>query len=158
MTLRSPVYRRALPWFGLFCILIVYAICVTRLKPANFFGRSEDDSIYFSSAQALAEGRGYILPSVPGTPPATKYPVLYPWILSLVWRLHPSFPANLSGAVAVSVIFGLGYLTLAFVFLRNLKILGNAETLFLTAFCALHPLVFFYGASVLSDIPFAMLA
>jgi len=151
-------YSCGLPWLGLFCILFAYTLSVIWLHPTNFFGLTEDDSIYFSSAKALAQGQGYILPSVPGTPPATKYPILYPWILSLVWRLNPSFPANLSGAVAVSVIFGLGYLTLAFVFLRNLKILGNAETLFLTAFCALHPLVIFYGASVLSDIPFAMLA
>jgi hypothetical protein len=151
-------HRRALPWIGLFCILFAYVLSVLWLHPTNFFGLSEDDSIYFSSAKALAQGQGYILPSVPGALPATKYPILYPWILSLVWRWNPNFPANLAGAIAITVIFGLGYLTMVFLFLRSLKAFATAETLLLTAFCALHPLVLFYSASVLSDIPFAMLA
>src|SRR5208282_3497499 len=152
------LHPRSLPWLGLFFIFIAYALSVLSLRPTNFFGLSEDDSVYFSSAKALAQGQGYILPSVPGTPPATKYPILYPWILSIVWRCNPSFPANLSSAVAISVIFGLGYLAIVLLFLRNLKAFRTAETLSLTAFCALHPLVLFYSASVLSDIPFAMLA
>jgi 4-amino-4-deoxy-L-arabinose transferase-like glycosyltransferase len=84
--------------------------------------------------------------------------MLYPWILSWVWRWNPSFPSNLADAVAVTVAFGCGFLALIFVFLRTLKGISDGEALFLTAFCALHPLVIFYGASVLSDIPFAALA
>lgn len=156
--MRSPAYRRALPWFGLFCTLIAYAICVAWLRPANFFGLSEDDSIYFSSAQALAEGRGYILPSVPGTPPATKYPVLYPWVLSWVWRWNPSFPANLTGALALNVAFGFASISAAFLFFRKIGAFQDAESLFLTAFCALHPATLFYTANLMTDIPFAALA
>ena len=87
-----------LVYLGLLLILVAYVVSVIRLHPTNFFGLFEDDSIYFSSAKALAQGQGYVLPSVPGTPPATKYPILYPLILSLVWRWNPSFPANLAGA------------------------------------------------------------
>ncbi len=146
MTLRSPVYRRALPWFGLFCILIVYAICVARLKPANF------------SAQALAEGRGYILPSVPGTPPATKYPVLYPWVLSWIWRWNHSFPANLTGALALNVAFGFGFISAAFLFFRKIGGFKDTESLALTAFCGLHPWTLLYTAQLITEIPFAALA
>jgi hypothetical protein len=151
-------YRRALPWLGLCCILVVYVICVARLKPANFFGLSEDDSIYFSSAHALAEGRGYILPSVPGTPPATKYPVLYPWILSWVWRWNPSFPDNLTAALALNMFFGLGFLWTAFIFFRRISGFKYAEAEGLTAFCALHPVILFYTANLMTEIPFAALA
>jgi len=119
---------------------------------------TEDDSIYFSSAKALSEAKGYILPSVPGAPPATKYPILYPWLLSWVWRWNPSFPANLADAIGVTIAFGLGYLILTFLFLRKLKGIGEGEALFLTAFCALHPIVLLYSSSVLSDIPFAAMA
>jgi len=151
-------YRCFLPWLGFACIAIVYVVLIVRLKPTSFFGMAEDDSIYFSSARALSEGKGYILPSVPGAPPATKYPILYPWLLSWVWRWNPSFPANLADAIGVTVAFGLGYLILAFLFLRKLKGIGEAEALFLTAFCALHPIVLLYSSSLLSDIPFAALA
>jgi hypothetical protein len=147
-----------LVWFFLSLILAGYVASIARLHPTNFFGLTEDDSIYFSSAKALAEGRGYILPSVPGTPPATKYPILYPLILSAVWKLNPSFPANLPWAIAITVGFGLVYILAGFVFLRRLKVLHDAEVLLLTALCAFHPVVLFYSASVLSDIPFAALA
>src|ERR1700686_4403746 len=142
--------RRALPWIILIAIFSAYIISVIRLHPTNIFGQSEDDAIYFSSAQALAQGRGYILPSIPGTPSATKYPILYPLILSVVWRLNPSFPANLPWAIAITVIFGLAYVTAGFVFLRSLNVFNDIEVMLLTAFCALHPLVLFYSASVLS--------
>jgi hypothetical protein len=147
-----------LVWLFLSLILASYVASIVRLHPSNFFGLTEDDSIYFSSAEALAEGRGYILPSVPGTPPATKYPILYPLILSAVWKLNPSFPANLPWAIAVTVGFGFVYIVAGFVLLRRFQALHDSEVLLLTAFCGFHPVVLFYSASVLSDIPFAALA
>ena len=151
-------YRRVLPWLAVVCIAIIYVIAIVRLNPTSFFGMTGDDSIYFSSAKALSEGKGYVLPSVPGVPSATKYPILYPWLLSWVWRWNPSFPENLADAVGVTLAFGLGYISLTFVFLRKLKGIGEAEALFLTAFCALNPIVLLYSSSVLSDIPFATVA
>ena len=155
---RTRSYLCVLPWLGLVCIGILYVVAILRLNPTSFFGMTGDDSIYFSSAKALSEGKGYVLPSVPGAPPATKYPILYPWLLSWVWRWNPSFPENLADAVGVTVAFGLGYVSLAFLFLRKLKGIGEAEALFLTAFCALNPIVLLYSSSVLSDIPFATVA
>ena len=151
-------HRRFACWIILIAIFSAYVISVVRLHPTNIFGLSEDDAIYFSSAQALAQGRGYVLPSIPGTPSATKYPILYPLILSSVWRLSPSFPDNLVPAIAVTVAFGIWFLAAVFFFFRSFKTLSDAECLVLTAFCALHPLVIFYSGSILSDIPFAALA
>src|SRR6266481_1660127 len=126
---------RFLPWIALSAIILSYLCLVIRLHPTNFFGLSEDDTLYFSSAKAMAEGRGYILPSVPGTPPATKYPILYPWILSWVWRWNAAFPANLSSAVALNLVFGVAYLLAAFAFLRRLPGFSNIAALVLTAAC-----------------------
>jgi hypothetical protein len=158
MILASSSLPRAVPWLALACILISYVVSIVGLHPTNFFGLTEDDAIYFSSAQALAQGKGYVLPSVPGTPPATKYPILYPWILSWVWRANPSFPSNLPAAVRITVVFGTAFITAAFIFLRRLDGIGELEALFLTAFCALHPLFLYYSSSILSDVPFAALA
>jgi len=157
-TMSRPFYRRAFPWAGLICVLILYVLAVYRLHPANFFGLTQDDTLYFSSAKAIAAGNGYILPSLPGTPPATKYPILYPWILSWVWRGNPAFPANLGAALGLTLAFGIAYVVLAFLFLRQLHGIGDAEALLLTAFCALHPIVLFYSSSVLSDVPFSAMA
>jgi hypothetical protein len=145
-------------WIALFAIIVGYVFFVVRLHPANFFGFSHDDTLYFSSAKAIAEGHGYVLPSVPGTPPSTKYPILYPWILSWIWRWNPSFPANISSAVALNLVFGMAYLLAAFAFLRRLPGFNDAIALILTTVCALNPRVLFLSANLMADIPFAAFA
>jgi hypothetical protein len=154
----EPFWKRYGVWFGLVAVLGLYITAVVQLRPTNFFGLSNDDMIYFSSAKAIAEGHGYILPSVPGAPLATKQPILLPWLLSWVWKWDPSFPGNLTYAIAVIVAFGCGFICTAFLFLRRLPGMSGAEALLLTAFCALHPTTLFYSSSILSDVPFAALA
>lgn len=154
----APLRGWWFPWSVLLCVLAVYAICVTLLHPTNFFGMMEDDSIYFSSAREIALRHGYVTPSLPGHPPATKYPVLYPWLLSWVWRWNPHFPANLAWAVALNVFFGLLFLTAAFVFLRRLKGVGDGGALILTAFCAVHPAILAQSSYLMADMSFAALA
>jgi len=149
--------RRVFACIVLVGVLAVYSFMLVRLHPTNFFGLTQDDTIYFSSAKALAEGRGYILPSLPGTPAQRKYPVLYPWLLSWVWRWNPSFPANVRNAVGLTAVFGAAFILLIYLFLHRLKGLSEVEALLLTAFCAWGPHVLFYSGSVLSDIPFACL-
>ena len=133
--------RKLLPWLGLLCILAGFAFAVARLHPTNYFGYTEDDSVYFSSAKALAQGKGYLLESFPGTPAATKYPVFYPWLLSWVWRWNPSFPANLVDAIAMNAAFGALFIVMAFFFVRRFKGVGDFEALILAAFCAFHPII-----------------
>jgi len=153
---RMP-FRRALPWLGLATILIAHAYLIVRIHPENLFGYPQDDTFYFSSAQALARGNGYILPSVPGTPPS-RFPLFFSWILSSVWKWNPSFPANLVNACEVEIGFGCAFTIATFVFLRRLSKLGNVESLVLTAFCALHPVVLSTASFLFSDIPFAAIA
>ncbi|HLJ23813.1 MAG TPA: hypothetical protein VKT71_06865 [Candidatus Acidoferrales bacterium] len=149
--------RRWWPALGLALVLALYVFYVLRIRPANLFAVAQDDTIYFSSAKALAAGQGYVLPNLPGSPPATKYPILYPWILSWVWRWNPSFPANLSAALGITLISGVAYVILAFLFLRRLRGIGEWEALGLTAFCALNPAFLYFSSSVVSEVPFAAL-
>ncbi len=55
-----------------------------------------DDGIYLALARSLAEGHGYRLLYLPGAPAAVHYPFLYPLFLAALWKLDPSFPANLA--------------------------------------------------------------
>jgi hypothetical protein len=60
------------------------------------FGIVHDDGIYLVTAKALATGRGYRIISLPREFAQTKYPILFPLLLSFVWRLDPVFPQNLA--------------------------------------------------------------
>jgi MFS family permease len=152
-----PRRRHRLRFLILSIIILAYIFMVLRLQPANFFGLMQDDSIYFSSAKAIAAGQGYILPSLPGTPRATKYPILLPWLQSWIWRLDADFPRNMKYAVALNLAFGVLFILLAHSFLCRLDSLLDWEVLVLVFFCALHPTFVFYSVNVMSDVPFAAL-
>ncbi len=59
-------------------------------------GAFYDDGIYLVLARALAGGEGYVYSHLPGTPQAVHYPPFYPFVISLLWRIWPQFPNNLS--------------------------------------------------------------
>lgn len=138
-------------------ILLAFLAKLGARQPQDWFGWYHDDTIYFSAARSLAEGRGYRLPSVPGTPPETKYPVLYPWLLSWIWRWRPFFPANVSYAIGLTALFACWFLIASFQLLRSLG-LGNASAACIVALCAFQPSFLFLSGAVLSDIPFMALA
>jgi hypothetical protein len=57
-------------------------------------GIYHDDGIYLVTAKALAEGKGYRIISLPEELLQTKYPILFPAVLSAVWKIFPGFPEN----------------------------------------------------------------
>ncbi len=139
-------------------ILVTYLLCLGRMRPARYFGAYHDDTVYFSSAKALAEGRGYIIPSFPGTLPQTKYPVLYSWLLSWIWRWNPSFPANLVPALWMTALFGCWALMAAFQLLRKLEGVGDWPALVIIGLCAFQAQFLSLSAAVMSDMPLMALA
>ncbi len=75
-------------------LALLMLLCGSLRMAPGVCGSFHDDAIYVSTASALAHGQGYRLVDVPGEPLQTKYPVLYPAVLSVVWRSAPNFPAN----------------------------------------------------------------
>src|SRR5579872_3294585 len=84
---------RGLSRYGLPVLLLV---CLLYYIPGWFGGLSyyHDDSLYITTAHSLATGHGYRIESLPGTPRETKYPILFPALLALLWKIDPDYPAN----------------------------------------------------------------
>ncbi len=82
-------------------LLIPSAAFLWRNADLPQFGERHDDSVFYASAKSLAGGH-YRIESLPGQPAQTKYPPLYPLLLSIAWRIHPSFPGNLPLAAFLS--------------------------------------------------------
>jgi len=83
------------------------------------WGQGIDDGVYWVTAKALADGEGYRAVSLPGRPYEVKFPPLYPLYLSLAWRLHPDFPANLQTAAVLQALLLPVYLALLLAVLRQ---------------------------------------
>ena len=82
-------------------------------------GTYHDDRVYVGTAKSLSEGTGYRLISLPGSPPQTKYPILYSYIHSWVWPVSPAFPGNIALLKSVNIIF------LFFIFLTGYRFYGT---------------------------------
>ena len=150
-------FRSIRQWLILAGILAIYVYNVERWHPTAFFARYQDDSIYLSSAKALAQGQDYVIPSFPGTPRQTKYPILYPYLLSWIWKLNPVFPGNLKDGVRLTEFFGCWSLVVAFLLLRKLPGIAEPSALFLTALCAFQPDFLRLSGAIMSDVPFMAL-
>src|SRR5688572_6363137 len=81
------------------------------------FGAYHDDGIYVTTAKALATGEGYRIISLPYEPAQTKYPPFYPFLLSIIWRISPDFPENLTWMMMLSVAATVSFLGLTYRYL-----------------------------------------
>lgn len=92
MTLTTP-WTRADTW----CAVLLAAIAAAAVAlsiTAQPVGVFQDDGMYVVLARSIAEGDGYRFTNLPNAPHGIHYPPLYPLWLALLWKLGPSFPAN----------------------------------------------------------------
>ncbi|MCZ2147535.1 MAG: glycosyltransferase family 39 protein [Bryobacterales bacterium] len=82
-------------------------------------GTYHDDGVYMVTAKALAEGKGYRIISLPSEIPQTKYPVLFPLLLSGIWRLEPDFPSNVPFLKLLPLAAALAWFLLSWALLRG---------------------------------------
>ena len=111
------------------------AACAPHLLDPHC-GEYHDDALYLVTARALAQGEGYRLASLPGAPPQTKYPPLYPALLAGLWRLWPDFPANLPLLKGLSLLCGAAALALAYLYLVRFRYAPRPTALAAGLLCA----------------------
>jgi hypothetical protein len=89
---------RAFAVLGL--LLLLLGLGVWHPQPAGVW---HDDGVYLLLGKTLAEDHALAYGGVVGTPPAAKFPPLYPALVGAVWTVAPSFPANVRVIAAVNV-------------------------------------------------------
>jgi len=99
---RRRAFRRMAPAIALAALSLPTLLFVWLNRDVPHFGVLQDDGMYLIDAKAIAQGVGYRILSLPAQPYDTRYPPLYPLLLSLAWRVIPSYPANLAMAVMLS--------------------------------------------------------
>ncbi|MCC6393211.1 MAG: glycosyltransferase family 39 protein [Bryobacterales bacterium] len=108
-------WRKAL--FAAAAAALLAAYFIAWRAPAA--GTYHDDGVYMVTAKALAEGKGYRIISLPSEIPQTKYPVLFPLLLSGIWRLAPDFPSNVPLLKILPLTAALAWFFLSWLLLRN---------------------------------------
>ena len=118
-------------------------------------GAYHDDALYLESAQSLAEGHGYRIPSLAGAPYQTKYPPVFPFLMSLVWRMDPHFPGNLSKLLALCWVMLPIYVVLLYRVLSRWG-LAPIEAATVCVVTALSPHFVIAGMTTMSDLTFCI--
>ncbi len=140
-------------WLIAALLLLPSAWFLAQFSDLPRFGQLHDDSLYFVSAKSLAQGHGYRIESLPGEPSQTKYPPLYPLLLSIAWRVTPEFPQNLplagwlSWLALPAVLAQLGFVFSQWGFSRW-------RTWGLMALFGLSPYVILFSSQLLSELWF----
>lgn len=83
-------------------VIVFLVVYLWRLDPV--VGLFVDDAWYALLAQSLATGQGYQLINSPSPGILPVYPPMYPFLVSLAYRLWPSFPNNVLLLKSVSVV------------------------------------------------------
>lgn len=139
--------QRLLP-FLLAAVSATWIILSIQPFPVGVF---QDDGIYAELARSLATGQGYRFLHMPDAPNATHFPPLYPFFLAGLWKLSPSFPANVTlfkfanaALVGLAAVFAWRYARL------RVGMGPWTATLAVGAFTACTPIVLL-GVMVLSE-------
>ncbi len=146
----SPSTRKTVVRLAAILIaLTLLALYVQRLRLPSA-GLDQDDGVYLVTAKALATGQGYKIVSLPTPIAQTKYPILFPALLALVWKVFPEFPENLLMLKLVPFLATLAWLALVYRYYRGEGLVPHRAVV-LTSVLAIVPWVLFLGSTLLSE-------
>jgi hypothetical protein len=155
---RAGAPRPGQRWRGAVAAAVVTAVTVLQLPAllSPFAGGFHDDGVYLVTARALAEGRGYVIESLPQELAQNKYPVLFPAALAVVWKAFPAFPDNLPLLRLVPLLAMWLWLWLLWkVVARELG--WREEARWIVALMLASPMTLYFGTQLLSETLFAAL-
>jgi hypothetical protein len=121
-------------------------------------GVFHDDAIYVITGKALADGDGYRLINLPDAPRQTKYPILYPAVLALIWKIWPTFPDNLAAMQWLSILSAAAALALSYLYLVRFGYCSRLTASLAVVLAAATPPFLYLATLTLSEMPFALLA
>ena len=120
-------------------------------------GLYHDDAIYVITAKALAHDQGYRLINIPHSPIQTKYPIIYPALLAVIWCLWPSFPENLLAMQSLSLLASAITIGLCYLYLVRFGYCKRSIAASAGLLCATSSEFLYFSTVTLAEMPFALL-
>lgn len=144
-----PLNRRDI-WIAISLTATVLLLGSLQMVP-GVCGVYHDDAIYVITAKALAQGEGYRLINLPNFPLQTKYPILYPALLAIIWKIWPSFPANLVAMQSLSLIMGAAAAALAYLYLVRFGYASRGVAFASTLIPSVTPVFLYFSTVTLAE-------
>ena len=151
-------YRPNLPALILVIILVVSSLLYYAISASERFGAHHDDSIYATTAKAMATGQGYRIISLPDEPAQTKYPPFYPFLLSLIWKVFPAFPENIVWMTMISTVSTLCFLFVTYAYLTKRGYATPWQALVIVGLTGINWRTMILATSMYSEMVYAALS
>jgi len=143
---------------GFLCLCLFGVYLATALRTPVAVGLWQDDAIYVATARSLAEGDGYRHIQMPSRPLQTRYPMLYPAMLSLAFLANPEYPDNLPLLLAPGAVAAAGLLLLSLYYWRRVFAAPTTLCWLAGGLAAISPVVLAFVRYTMSDLVYALLA
>jgi hypothetical protein len=143
-------------YLSAFLLVISFAISCYYIIP-GVCGVYHDDGIYLSTAKSIAEGTGYRLINLPESPMQTKYPILYPLLLSMIWKIYPQFPQNIHLMQLMTSMLGSIAICLCYLYFVNLNYCSRYIAFTSCLTCITSSSFQYFSTNLLSEVPFLFL-
>ncbi len=134
-------------------IILIAGFCQMVIGVCGVY---HDDGIYVITAKAIAAGHGYRLIDLPNTPAQTKYPFLYPLVLSVIWKLWPVFPENLLAMQGLSLLTGGAAVAVMYLYLVRFSYFSRSIALAAGLLCGTCYSFLCLTGLTMSEMPFAL--
>lgn len=147
--------KQKLIFIGAAVAALIAGLAIYVLRLDKVVGLVVDDAWYVLLAKALATGQGYTLINSP-TPGITPfYSPGFPFLLSILYRLSPSFPGNIWLLKSVSIAAMMGVGVLAYLYFKRERELPQWVAFALALATMIYPaLVFLATSTVMSECVF----
>ena len=148
---------KPLDWLLVVALTAVSLLVGGSLLLPDVCGVFHDDAIYAVTAKALALNKGYCLINLPGSPLQTKYPILYPAILSVIWKLCPNFPENLLPMKWLSIVLAALSIGFSYLYLVRWGYASRPAAFSGALLCAFASWFWYCSTLTQTEAPFAFL-
>jgi hypothetical protein len=137
-----------LPLLAVLAFLLYFGVATAGPVPVGLW---QDDAIYLSTAQSLAEGTGYRHIEIATQPLQTKYPILYSAVLTPLMALS-GYPRNLTLLLMPSALAAAAMAVLWVVYLRRSLDAPRRWALAVGIVSALSPAILSLARFTMSDL------
>src|SRR5438128_958090 len=135
-------------WLKIACgVSVLLFLLIYLLRLDQVIGMFTDDAWYVLLAKTMASGQGYTIVNSPSPGIMPLYPPAFPFLLSLVFRLSPEFPANLWLLKSVSIVAMLGAGVTAYRYFVRDRSLPPYISLCIAVAAVLNPLIVMMATS-----------
>ena len=126
-----------------------------RMAP-GVCGAFHDDAVYALTAKALATGEGYRLIQLPSEPAQTKYPILYPALLAMLWGSGDSVAERVTAMQLATLAIAALAVAGAYLHLVRFGHASRGAAFGGALVAASAPNLLYYATATLSEMPFAL--